>query len=64
MMDDLLKTIPFFADFSEADLARLSRMAQRVSLRAGEYLFSEGSKGDYAYIIKQGQMIASDVCLY
>ncbi len=56
MMDDVLKTIPFFADFSEADLARLSRMAQRVSLRVGEYLFSEGKKGDYAYIIKRGQI--------
>ena len=56
MTDDLLKTIPFFADFSEADLARLSRMAQRVSLRTGEYLFLEGSKGDYAYIIKQGRI--------
>lgn len=55
-MDNLLKTIPFFADFSETDLIRLSEMAQRVYLRTGEYLFSEGSIGDYAYIIEKGQL--------
>jgi signal transduction histidine kinase/predicted CoA-binding protein len=55
-MYDFLKKVPLFADLSEADLDRLCEMAQEVSLPAGQLLFTEGSAGDKAYIIKEGQL--------
>jgi CRP-like cAMP-binding protein len=55
-MYDFLKKVPLFSELSEPDLERLCQMAQDVSLRAGDLLFSEGSPGDKAYIIKEGQL--------
>jgi CRP-like cAMP-binding protein len=53
---DFLKKVPLLADLSTADLDRLLQMGQVVQLAAGEDLFSEGSPGDRAYIIKEGQI--------
>jgi signal transduction histidine kinase len=40
----------------EDDLERLCRMTQEVRLAPGEVLFDEGSQGDRAYVIKEGQI--------
>ncbi|MFQ5794934.1 MAG: CoA-binding protein [Candidatus Bipolaricaulia bacterium] len=55
-MYDFLKKVPLFADLSEADLKHLCEMAEEVRLSAGQELFAEGSPGDRAYIIKEGQL--------
>jgi len=55
-MYDFLKKVTLFADLSTSDLEKLCQMVQEVSLRAGEQLFAEGSAGDKAYIIKDGQL--------
>src|SRR5689334_124956 len=55
-MYDFLKKVPLFSELSEADLDRLCEMVEEVSLPAGQLLFAEGSAGDKAYIIKEGQL--------
>lgn len=51
-----LKKIPLFADLPEADLERLCEMVDEVDVKAGEVLFLEGSPGDMAYVIQEGQL--------
>lgn len=55
-MYSFLKKIPLFADMPEADLERLCEMAEEVRLSPGQVLFLEGSPGDMAYVIKEGQL--------
>lgn len=55
-MSNLLKKVPLFADLSEEDLDLLGDMVEEIHLQAGELLFSEGSIGDRAYVLKEGQI--------
>jgi signal transduction histidine kinase/predicted CoA-binding protein len=55
-MYDFLKKIPLFANLPEDDLDRLCQMVTEVKLPAGADLFEEGSPGDQAYVIKEGQI--------
>ena len=55
-MYDFLRKIPLFASLPEADLDRLCEMVTEVHLPVGAELFSEGSPGDKAYVIKDGQI--------
>ena len=55
-MYDFLRKIPLFASLPEEDLDRLCEMVTEVHLPAGAELFSEGSPGDKAYVIKDGQI--------
>jgi len=55
-MYDFLKQIPLFADLSDWDLGRLCLLMPEVHLPAGEVLFTEGSPGDKAYLIQEGEL--------
>jgi signal transduction histidine kinase len=55
-MDDFLKKVPLFAEMPEDDLERLCQMTNEIRLAPGEVLFDEGSQGDRAYVIKEGQI--------
>jgi len=55
-MYDFLRKIPLFADLSEDDLNTLCQIAEEISLKAGEELFPEGSMGDKAYVVRDGQL--------
>ncbi|HNB51458.1 MAG TPA: CoA-binding protein [Anaerolineales bacterium] len=55
-MYSFLKKVPFFADMPDADLERLCGMIDEISLVPGQVLFEEGSPGDMAYVIKDGQL--------
>jgi signal transduction histidine kinase/predicted CoA-binding protein len=55
-MYDFLKKVPLFANLPEDDLARLCEMVEEVQIKAGEELFSEGARGDRAYVIQDGQL--------
>jgi signal transduction histidine kinase len=55
-MYNFLKQVPLFADLPEEDLRRLCTEVEEVQLDDGEILFSEGSKGDRAYIIRKGNL--------
>jgi signal transduction histidine kinase/predicted CoA-binding protein len=45
-----------FSSLPEDDFNRLCEMVTEVRLPAGEELFTEGSPGDKAYVIKQGEI--------
>ncbi|MFN2188818.1 MAG: sensor histidine kinase [Candidatus Promineifilaceae bacterium] len=55
-MKEFLKKVPFFANLPDEDLETLCQMLERVELKEGEELFAEGSKGDRAYIIENGEL--------
>ena len=53
---DVLKKVPLFAGLPEADLEHLCQEIEEVRLAAGEELFAEGSPGDRAYVVTEGQL--------
>ncbi len=55
-MYDFFRKIPLFQDLPREDLERLCELVEEVQLPAGSELFSEGSKGDRAYIIRDGEI--------
>ena len=55
-MYEFLKNVSLFADLSDDDLRLLCEEIEEVDLRSGEELFSEGSPGDRAYIIREGEL--------
>lgn len=56
MFHDFLRQISLFGSLTESDFGRICGMVQEIHLAAGEELFAEGSTGDKAYIIKEGQL--------
>jgi signal transduction histidine kinase len=55
-MFNFLKQVPLFKGLSDEDLFILCEMTGEVHLSAGEILFTEGSTGDQAYVIQEGQI--------
>jgi signal transduction histidine kinase/predicted CoA-binding protein len=55
-MYNFLKKVALFADMPDDDLARLCELIDEVHLEPGEQLFAEGSPGDKAYVIKEGEV--------
>jgi signal transduction histidine kinase len=53
-LNELRKT-PLFEGLSEKELNELMKMAQPVSLRAGEVLMRQGEPGDAAYVVLSGE---------
>jgi signal transduction histidine kinase len=55
-MFTFLKQVPLFKGLSDEDLFMLCDMTGEVRLKAGEILFTEGSTGEQAYVIQEGQI--------
>jgi signal transduction histidine kinase/predicted CoA-binding protein len=55
-MFEFLKRVPLFASMPDHDLERLCEMVTEIHLKTGEQLFAEGSPGDMAYIIEEGEI--------
>ncbi len=55
MIADFLRRLPLFAGLNDQDMQRLLDMAEPVTIRAGELLMEEGTPGDSAYIILDGE---------
>jgi signal transduction histidine kinase/predicted CoA-binding protein len=53
---EFLRKVPLFADLPDRDLEQVCQMAEEVRLKEGDVLFTEGSLGDRAYVIKEGQI--------
>ncbi len=53
---DFLRKVPLFAELPLADLVRLCSMVEEVRLSTGEMLFIEGSLGEKAYVIREGDI--------
>ncbi len=54
-MYELLKKVPLFAGLPDADLKHLCQVVEEVRLSAREELFTEGSPGDRAFVVKEGR---------
>jgi signal transduction histidine kinase len=59
MMLDELRQVPLLADLSEEDLEQLYKMAETVSIPAGELVLREGDPGDSLYIVLDGELEVS-----
>jgi signal transduction histidine kinase/predicted CoA-binding protein len=55
-MYEFLKKVPLFASMPDHDLEKLCEMVTEVYLKPGDELFAEGSPGDKAYIIEEGEI--------
>ena len=55
-MYEFLKKVPLFASMVDHDLERLCEMVTEVYLKPGDQLFAEGSPGDKAYVIEEGEI--------
>ncbi|MFQ5408766.1 MAG: CoA-binding protein [Anaerolineales bacterium] len=55
-MKEFLQKVELFADMLDDDIERLCEMVEEVALRPGEELFAEGSPGDRAYVIEDGEV--------
>jgi signal transduction histidine kinase len=53
---DFLRHVKLFAGLPDEDLLNLCMMVGEVQLRAGKTLFAEGSPGDTAYVIQEGEL--------
>jgi signal transduction histidine kinase len=53
---ELLRSVPLFAGLSTEDLQAVYRIAERLRLEPGSVLFSEGSAGDTAYVLLEGEL--------
>jgi signal transduction histidine kinase/predicted CoA-binding protein len=55
-MNEFLRKLPLFSDLPDEDLDKLCESIVEVRLAAEEELFAQGSRGDKAYIIKEGEL--------
>jgi CRP/FNR family transcriptional regulator, cyclic AMP receptor protein len=53
---DRLKQVQVFAVFNDAELLSLLRICQIRRVRAGEYIFREGDRGDRLYVLISGKV--------
>jgi CRP-like cAMP-binding protein len=53
---DFLCKVPLFASLPEPDLLKICEATWDVDLEVGDILFNEGGPGDYAYVIRWGEM--------
>jgi signal transduction histidine kinase len=56
---ETLRKAPFFAGLPEPDLTRLVEMSEIVSVPEGEVVIEEGSIGDAAYVVLEGELEVS-----
>lgn len=55
-MQSFLSKVPLFAKLSEDNLSRLCETIEEVKLSQGDLLFAQGSAGDKAYVVKDGEV--------
>src|SRR5215210_3586168 len=56
VMLDELRQVPLLADLSEEDLEQLYKMAETVSIPAGQLVLREGDSGDSLYVVLDGEL--------
>ncbi|MEE8517948.1 MAG: cyclic nucleotide-binding domain-containing protein, partial [Dehalococcoidia bacterium] len=56
---EFLKQVPLFSGLPEGDLESLCESVDQSRLASGEVLFTEGSPGDIAYVVMEGQLEVS-----
>jgi CRP-like cAMP-binding protein len=56
MMLDELRHVPLLADLSEEDLEQLYKMAETVSIPAGQQVLREGDSGASLFVVLDGEL--------
>jgi potassium-dependent mechanosensitive channel len=56
LVQDLLRQVPYFQNFTELELRQLIQSGRRRRLKTSEVLFREGEPGDAFYIILSGAL--------
>src|SRR5687767_9441028 len=56
MANPRLRNVALFAGMSDADIDRICSGVTDVRLAPGDVLFSEGDKGDAAYVVVSGEV--------
>jgi len=54
---NILRRIPWFVDLRQDQIERLAGIAALHDLETGDYLFKEGDREDYLFIILEGQVV-------
>jgi signal transduction histidine kinase len=55
-MFDELRRVPLLADLPEEDLEQLHKMAETISIPAGQLVLREGDLGDSLYVVLDGEL--------
>lgn len=55
-MYDFLRKVPLFSNLPDHDLEVICQMVEERAVPAGKMLFAEGSVGDEAYVIQEGEL--------
>ncbi|RLT39321.1 MAG: hypothetical protein DWI57_10485 [Chloroflexi bacterium] len=55
-MYDFLRKVPLFSNLPDHDLEVICQMVEERAVPAGQMLFAEGSVGDEAYVIQEGEL--------
>ncbi len=53
---NLLRNVPFFAPFSEAERRAIARFAEEIPVKTGQVIFSEGSPAEALYLLVEGNI--------
>ncbi|MBI4330065.1 MAG: helix-turn-helix domain-containing protein [Chloroflexi bacterium] len=53
---DILKQCPLFSDLDRKQLTELSRIASRIQLRPGQFLFFQGGPVEFCYVVASGRI--------
>ncbi|MFD1393078.1 Crp/Fnr family transcriptional regulator [Lacticaseibacillus jixianensis] len=53
--EDCVRLVPIFQTLGEADIAAIAQLVRDHQLKAGEFLFTEGTAADRLYILAHGQ---------
>src|SRR5689334_23903946 len=55
-MFELMRGLPIFRGFADADLARLASQVREQQLDAGAVLFRQGEAGHSCYVVPEGEL--------
>jgi CRP-like cAMP-binding protein len=56
-LEKALRRIPWFLELSQAQFDRLAGITSFFELEAGEFLFKEGDREDFLYVLLEGQVV-------
>lgn len=59
MLDQkLLREVPFFADFTDSEIATIAKITKKQEFKTGDTIFRESEDGQSMYIIRKGEVKA------
>jgi CRP/FNR family transcriptional regulator, cyclic AMP receptor protein len=56
-LSQILRRIPWFVELEQSQLDRLASIATLHQYEAGDYIFKEGDREDYLYVLLEGKAV-------